>query len=374
MSFYQTLGVRTVVNATGAFTALGGSLMPDEVLAAMNEAARNSVDMHELHIAAGKRLAELTHNEAAYVTSGCAAALILATLGIRTGGDPSAITAFPGHAERPYEVVMHAAHRIPYDAALALAGAAIRQIGNVQQTFEWELEAAITEDTAAVLYVPGTHLPQVALPLDVVVAIAHARGVPVIVDAAAQLPPVENLWHFTRDQGADIAVFSGGKALSGPQASGLMVGRAELIEAARQNGAPYQRWARALKAGKEEIAGLVAAVARFVSLDHEAVHRDWLQTVQGWHAVFADIPGVVASIELKNEAGQPMPRLHLGILDSARAGRALDLIDGSSPRVVVLPDRGNSQPHGLWLTPDILRPGEAEIVADVVLEAVSQSK
>ncbi|MBA8829033.1 L-seryl-tRNA(Ser) seleniumtransferase [Alpinimonas psychrophila] len=348
--------------------------MSDEVLAAMNEAARCSIDMHELHIAAGKRLAQLTQNEAAYVTSGCAAALVLAVLAIRNNGDPSGIISFPGHAERPFEVVMHTAHRIPYDSALALAGATIRQIGNAQQTFEWELEAAITKETAAVLYVPGTHLAQVALPLDVVVAIAHARGIPVVVDAAAQLPPVENLWSFTRDQGADIAVFSGGKALGGPQASGLMVGRTDLIEAARQNGAPYQRWARALKVGKEEIAGLITAVSRFVSLDHRAVHQDWLKTVQSWHAAFEDTPGVIASIEPTNEAGQPVPRLHLGISNPERARKVLDFIDASNPRVMVLPDMRNGQPHGLWLTPEILKAGEPGNVQNVVLSSIDQSK
>jgi hypothetical protein len=199
MGFYERLGVGRVINAGTTFTALGGTLMPPEVLDAMRDAAGSFVDMHELHLAAGRRLAELTHNDAAYVTSGCAAALVLGVLAARTCGDLRLIDRMPDAPGVPDEVVMHTAH-----------------------------EAAIIDRTAA-LYVAGRHLARGALPLDEVVRIAHERQVPVIVDAAAQLPPVENLWRFTLDAHADLAVFSGGKALHGPQASGLMVGRADLV-------------------------------------------------------------------------------------------------------------------------------------------------
>ncbi|MEP6843182.1 MAG: aminotransferase class V-fold PLP-dependent enzyme [Pseudolysinimonas sp.] len=371
MGFYESIGVKPVINVAAAFTALGGQLMPPEVLAAMNDAAGASIDMHELHLAAGRRLAQLTHNEAAYVTSGCAAAIVLAVLGIRTQGDPAVISEFPGHDRAPYEVIMHAAHRIPYDAAVALAGATVRQIGNVQQTFDWELESAIGEHTAAVLYVAGTHLPQVAIPLERVVEIAHARGIPVIVDAAAQLPPMENLWHFTRDLGADIAVFSGGKALRGPQASGLMVGNPALIEAARQSGAPYQRWARAMKAGKEEIAGLVAAVERFVSLDNGAVHADWLATVTAWADAVPEREGVAPHVSLINEAGQPMPRLYVALADPARAEKVLAQFLSMSPQIMVLPDRQNSVAKGFWATPDLMHGGEQLIVSTAITEALA---
>lgn len=374
MTSYDSLGVDTIVNAATTYTALGGSLMPEEVLHAMRDAAGSFVDMHELHLAAGKRIATLTNNEAAYVTSGCAAALVLAILGIRTGGNPAAITEFPGRSEVPHEVVMHAAHRIPYDSAVALAGGTIRQIGNVLQTFSWELEQAITEKTAAVLYVAGSHLPQTALPLEDVVAIAHVRGIPVIVDAAAQLPPVENLWHYTREVGADIAVFSGGKALRGPQASGFMVGNADRIEAARQNGSPYQRWARALKAGKEEVVGLVTAIERFVSIDHDAERAIWLRTVEGWRDALAGSAGVVVSIDPYNEAGQPVPRLHLSVRDQTRSDAILAHLDAGSPRIAVVPDVTLGRSRGLWIGPDMLRAGEADIVQRAVLDAIARAE
>jgi L-seryl-tRNA(Ser) seleniumtransferase len=364
--FYEGLGVAPVVNAATTFTALGGSLMPDAVLDAMRSAAGGFIDMHDLHLAAGRRLAELTRNEAAYVTAGCGAAMVLSVLAARNRGNPGTLAELPGHDRAPHEVVMHAAHRIPYDVMVQLAGGTIRQIGNIQQTFAWELEHAITDRTAAVLYVAGSHLPQVALPLAEVVEIAHRRDVPVIVDAAAQLPPVQNLWQFTRDLGADVALFSGGKALRGPQASGLMVGRPDLVEAARQNGAPYQRLGRPMKAGKEEIAGLVAAVDRFVHLDHDRLHAQWSATVAGWADQLASAPGVRVTREELNEAGQPVPRLHVGFADRDRAGRLLAGLELSRPRVAVLPDLRNGVPHGFWLGPDLLQPGEDDLVLTTI--------
>lgn len=371
---YDKLGVERVINAATTFTALGGSLMPPEVIAAMNAAAGAFVDMTELQLAAGKRVAELTRNDAAYIAPGCAAAMVLALIGLRTRGLPGALSEFPAFSEAPHEVVMHAAHRIPYDRAITLAGVKIRQIGNVIQTFDWELEAAITESTVAVLYVAGSHLPQTALPLSRVVEIAHARGVPVMVDAAAQLPPVENLWRFSRELGADLVAFSGGKALRGPQASGLLVGKPEYIEFARLSGAPHQTWGRGFKAGKEEIAGLVAAVERFVSLDHDALRTEWRGVIERWHGELGGFSGVAATIEELNEAGQPVPRLHIAIENPDVCERTLTAIAESRPRVAVLPHRANGTALGLWIGADLLAEGEADVVSQTVQDAIAKAR
>ena len=374
MGVYEDLGLHPVINAATTFTALGGSLMPPEVIAAMNDAAGSFVEMNELHLAAGAKIARLTRNEAAYVTPGCAAALVLALLGLRTRGNPGRLRSFPGRDDAPYEVVMHAAHRIPYDATIALAGVEIRQFGNIIQTFDWELDAAITDKTVALLYVAGSHLPQSALPLERVVEIAHARDVPVIVDAAAQLPPAENFWRFTRDLGADLVTFSGGKALRGPQASGILAGNAELVEFARQNGAPLQRWGRAVKVGKEEIAGLLAAVERFVELDHDAQSAEWLGVVERWGQELGGIDGVRIALDPRNEAGQPVPRLHVGIEDPVFAAVALEAIAAHNPRVAVLPHFSNGVPRGFWIGADLLQPGEAEIVGSIVIHVLHEAR
>ncbi len=359
MTFYAGLGVRRVVNAATTLTAVGGSLMPPEVLAAMTDASSSYVDMHELHEAAGRRLAELTRNDAAHVTAGCGAAIVLSVLACATHGDPAALALVPGS-----EVVVHAAHRIPYDPAITLAGARIVQVGNVLQTFEWELDAAITDRTVAVFYVAGAHLPAGALDLATTVRIAHARGVPVVVDAAAQLPPHTNLWHFTRDVGADLALFSGGKGLRGPQASGLMVGRAALVEAARANAAPHQRLARAMKVGKEEIAGLVRAVELYLAQDHDAVRTGWDATVDAWVTALDGAHGLRAEREELNEAGQPVPRVRVTAAGADKIRAAL--WDGD-PRVHVLPGDGC-----FYLSPDTLAPGEDELVTAQILEVAGR--
>jgi D-glucosaminate-6-phosphate ammonia-lyase len=364
---YQTLGVRTVINASATLTALGGSVMPPEVTAAMLVAAQSHVDMYELHEAVGAELAKLTRNEAAYVTCGCASAITLAVLACITKGDPAAISRMPSGFGLPTEVVMHRAHRIPYDRAIELAGGSIVEIGNMIQTFDWELDAAITQATAAVFWVAGSHLPPTALSLRETVAIAHNRGIPVIVDAAAQLPPVSNLWRFTTEDGADLVLFSGGKALRGPQASGLLLGRRDLVEAARANGAPHQRLARALKVGKEEIMGVLAAVRRYVDLDHDSLLRGWEATVLEWQTQLNLLGGVTASRAFPNEAGEPTPRLRV-VIDSDRAGvNATELIQRlweRSPRIAVLSDR----PDAFHLTPTTLAAGEAEQVAIAIAE------
>ena len=320
MGIYEELGVRRVVNANARWTALGGSKMPAPVLAAMNEASGSYVDLHALQQAVGERIAAMTRNEGAYVTTGAAAGLVVAVLAAMNRGDLAAIARrLEGQPPERDEVVIHRAHRIPYDAAVGLTGGRVVEVGNALQTFEWEFDAAITERTAAVLFVAGRHLARGALDLPTVVRIAHGRGVPVIVDGAAQLPPVESLWHFTRDLGADMAVFSGGKELRGPQASGFVVGKTEWIEACRANGAPHQRLARPMKAGKEEMIGLLTAIGLYLGADHAARERFWEETVAGWVAAVDGLPGVRAWRGFPDEAGQPAPRAWVA-LDPAVAG------------------------------------------------------
>ena len=362
MTIYDELGVRTVINAATTLTVVGGSRMPDEVLAAMRSAAGAYVDMRELQAAAGARLADLTGNEAAYVTSSCAAALMLGTLGAITRGDPAAIARLPGGDGLPTEVVVHASHRIPYERAAELAGGRLIEIGSVEGTREAELEAALSDRTAMVLWVAGSHLPPGALDLPTTVRIAHAHGVPVLVDAAAQLPPPSNLRMFTRELGADAVAFSGGKALRGPQASGLLLGRADFIEAVRANGSPWERLARPMKVGKEEIAGLVRAVELFVAADHDAQARVWTAVVETWARDLGAVPGLHVERVATNEAGQPVPRLRVAVEES-RVGASAEAIRGrlwdGDPRILVLPDG----PDAFYLTPDTLSAAEAPIVS-----------
>ncbi len=362
MGYYDDLGVKRVINADATLTRLGGTRMPRPVLEAMVEAAGAFVDMHDLQLKVGRRIAELTQNEAAFVCTGASAGLFLSTLACMTRGDLRAIAHLPSLEGLRNEVVVHRSQRNPYDPAILLAGARLVEVGNIVQTFEWELEAALNERTAAVFFFAGSHLSAGALPLETVIALAHARDIPVVVDAAAQLPPRDNLWRLTQ-MGADLVVFSGGKGLRGPQASGLIVGRSDLIEAVRQNAAPHQRLGRPMKVGKEEMIGLLAAVEWYLAQDQEALSQRYETVVRLFIERFEHLPGMRAERSFPSEAGQPIPRALLR-WDAARLGvsaaEARARLHLGDPGIEV----AFAPPDGIYINPETLEPGEEEIVAE----------
>lgn len=372
MTIYDDLGVRRVINADARLTKLGGSLMPEPVLRAMQDAASSYVDMYELQRAVGKRLAELTRNEAAYVTTGAAAALFVTTLACMTRADADAVERLPRLDGLKNEVVFQRVQHFAYLPAVPLTGATLVEIGSEPEMHPAELEAAISERTAAVLYVAGEHMSAGALPLPEVIEIAHARGVPVIVDAAAQLPPPENLWHFTRELGADLVIFSGGKDLRGPQASGLVVGRTDLIEACILNGAPNPRLGRPMKVGKEEMLGLLAAVELYLKEDHGARIARFEQIVADWIAVFDGRHGIRARREFPNEAGQPMPRCVLEVDRAITGLTGAELVERlwqGNPRIALKP-WGD---QGISFTPDTLADGDEHVVTQRLREVLGLS-
>ena len=305
MKIYEELGVAPVINASATLTRLGGSRMPPPVVTAMAEAAEAFVDLPELQRRVGRRIAELTQNEAAYVTSGAAAGVVLAVAACIAGTDPEKVAAFPCLAgEEQAEVVIHRSQRNGYDYAARQTGARMVEVGETAA----ELREAIGARTACVLWFAGEHFASGAPPLPKVVGIARERGVPTLVDAAAQIPPVANLWRFTRELGADAAIFSGGKGLRGPQSSGLGLGRADLIEGCRANGNPNHSIGRPMKAGKEEVVGLLAAVEWSLAQDEGALLAGYEATVARWLAGLAGLPGVTAERGFPSEAGQPHAR------------------------------------------------------------------
>jgi L-seryl-tRNA(Ser) seleniumtransferase len=369
MGIYETLGVRRVINADARLTRLGGSLMPEPVLRAMEDAATSYVDMFELQRAVGRRLAELTRNEAAYVSTGAATGLFLTTLACMTGPDPAAVDRLPSLAGLKNEVVFQRVQHFTYLPAVPLTGATLVEIGSEPEMHPAELEAAITERTAAVLYVAGEHMAAGALPLPEVIEIAHARGVPVIVDAAAQLPPASNLWYFTRELGADLVIFSGGKDLRGPQASGLIVGRPDLIEACLLNGAPNPRLGRPMKVGKEEMLGLLAAVELYLAEDEPARIERFEGIVADWIAVFDGRAGVRAWRQFPNEAGQPMPRCVVEVDRAITGLTGAELVSRlweSDPRIAVK----QYEESGISMTPDTLADGDEHVITERLLEII----
>ena len=375
--FYERLGVRRVINASSWITVYGGSVMPHAVVDAMAEASRWFVDMHELNRKAGDVIARMTGAEAGLVTAGGSSGMLLEAAAVIAGSDPARVWQLPDTTGMKNEIVIHRAQRVGYDHSFRAAGAKFVEIGDSVSTREWELEAAIGENTAAVAYIFGPR-SGVALPLQTVIDIAHARGVPVIVDAAGMLPPPENLTKFI-SMGADMVSFSGGKGVMGPQSTGILAGRADLIEAAYANGQPNAEGiGRAAKVCKEEIAGLVTALELFADTDFDAVQANWRAKAQYVADAVADIPGVRAEVLEANADSEDIlstaPRAQIS-LTAGYAGPPEDdviqaLIDGD-PSIRVLTRPLIDMP--INVIPVCLADGEERIVAQRLREILKGS-
>jgi D-glucosaminate-6-phosphate ammonia-lyase len=293
-AIYAKLGVKRRINAAGTLTRLGGSLMDDAVLDAMREAARSSVDIGELQTAASRAIATATGAQAGLVTPGAAAGLTLAAAACIAGFDVARMARLPDTRGLPNEILIARTHRNAYDHALRAAGAVLVDVGHndrgtgagIRGLEDWEIDAAVTQSTVAFAF---TATAENAADLPRIVAVCRRLGLKVIVDAAAQLPPASNLRAFV-DAGADLVVFSGGKAIGGPQASGILAGKRDLIasallqqldmdvdpaswlapaivDRARVPAPPHHGIGRAFKVGKEEIVGLIVALERFAARD-----------------------------------------------------------------------------------------------------------
>ena len=290
-AFYKRLGVAPIINAAGSITRLGGSRTRPETLELMSQAARVMVNIDDLNRAAGKELARLTGAEAGFVCSGAAGGLVLQAAAVIAGNDPVKMRQLPNTDGLKNEIVIHTMHRFPYDQAYRAAGARLVEFGDYLFTHPWQLEGAINERTAAVAYLIAPFSSNRVLPLERVCEIAHAHDVPVIVDAASMLPPRANLYRYLR-AGADMVVYSGGKGIRGPQGTGILVGRVDLIEAAAAQANPAQFLGRGMKVAKEEVVGLVASLAAFVEEDEAAEMEAYRAMVQTVVDALVELPGL----------------------------------------------------------------------------------
>ncbi len=371
MSIYERLGIRTVINGNATLTRLGGSIMPPEVVAAMVDASKHFVDIIELQKRVGEELAKLTHNEAAYVSNGAAAALTLSTAACITGLDATKRAKLP-HLDNTMksEVIVHRHGRVGYDFAVQMVGVQFVEIGNENGTTPEELENAITDKTAAIFYFANPSREHLWVPYEKGIEIAKKHGVPLIVDAAAQLPPPENLWRFTH-KGADLAMFSGGKGLCGPQSSGLIVGKKSLIDAIAFNGPPHPFIGRGMKVGKEEMVGLLAAVEWYLNQDHDQLMQSYEDQVMDFAEVFEDINGVTVYRSFPSEAGQPMPRTEIRF-DAEQLGITRDQIlrhlQNGEPSI----DIAAAGAHGVLINGQTLMQGEVEIIAHKIKEILNK--
>ena len=295
-SLYQQMGVKPIINAAGSITRLGGTRTRPETLALMERAARIMVNIDDLNRAAGKEVARIIGAEAGFVCSGAAGGLLLQAAACIAGNDPVKMRQLPNTDGLKNEIVIHTMHRFPYDQAYRAAGAKMVEFGDYLYAHPWQLEGAFNENTAAVAYLAAPFSSNKVMPLEQVCEIAHAHDIPVIVDAASMLPPRANLYRYLR-AGADMVVYSGGKGIRGPQGSGILVGRADLIESAATQASPAQFLGRGMKVAKEEVIGLVASLAAFVEEDEEAEMAAYRGMTQQVVDALFEIPGLEVTLE-----------------------------------------------------------------------------
>lgn len=397
MTIYARRGVPTVINAAGTLTRLSGAIMRPEVTAAMAEAASAPVDMAVLQAHASDVIAAATGAEAGYVTSGAAAGLLVATAACVTGLDASAMARLPDVAGLKNEVIVARSQRNGYDHAVRTTGVRLVEVGlpdrasgaGVRDAEPWEYATAIGDRTAAIFYVADRDARP---PLRDVVTVAHAAGVPVIVDAAAELPPQANLTRFIAED-ADLVVFSGGKAIGGPQASGILCGRRDLIMAAalqhldmdvmaefwapparlidkdRLVGLPRQGIGRPCKAGKEEIVGLLTALELFIAEGDAARHARWLAEARIIADGLAGAPDTKVDVVGHDDIGAvPKAMLRFPRGHEARGAELIRALLGHEPAI-----HADASDHACGLVtfnPMCLRPGDAETVVRAVAAAL----
>jgi uncharacterized pyridoxal phosphate-dependent enzyme len=372
---YTRLGLRPIINAAGTYTHLGGSLMPPEVIAAMNDAAQGYVPMRDLTKATGERIAQLTGNEAALVTTGAAGAIFVGTCACIAGDDPDKAKRLPFTDGMKNEVVTQKLHLTGWTRQCEAAGARM-----IEVEYKEQLERAINGRTAMVYFLVadrhfGTYRDQPDAPggkvsLAECVAIAKAARVPTLVDAAAELPPPENLSAYTK-QGVDLVAFSGGKGLRGPQNAGLLVGRKDLVNIAATFQSPYSGVGRDLKIAKETMIGMVAAVERYVNVDHAAEWKEWARQIDYMRDILGKVSGVETGYVPK-EITNHVPRLWVKWDEKAFNFSREDCfkaLQEGEPSIVPL-----RTPMGVTIVPWMMAPGQEKLVAQRLREVLEHAR
>jgi uncharacterized pyridoxal phosphate-dependent enzyme len=366
-SIYDELEIRPFINAGGA--NFGGALMPDQVVEAMQQVSLHSVSIEELQNAVGKKIAAMLGCEAALVTAGCASSLALATAACIAGKDHSAIVRLPDVTGMKNEVIMQKSHRFEYDHAIRNAGAKIVEIETID-----ELQAAISSRTAMLFFLNSANTVG-KIRREEFTKLANRAAIPALVDAAADLPPVENLHVLTR-MGFDLVGFSGGKSLRGPQCSGLLIGKSSLIQAAFLNGSPYSdSLGRTSKVGKEEIVGLYRALQIFLQTDHMAEWRGWEQRVSLIADELSKIQGVRPTLTIP-PVPHNRPQVNIQWDQQKIALTPKDVVAmlrSGNPRIELAPGSDESI-NGVNVAVWMLRPYEDEIVARRMSEIFEEGK
>ena len=376
--YYEKLGVAKIINAAGTYTALTASIMPPSVQAAVARAAKHPVRLHDLQQAAGEYLARQLKCEGAMVTAGAASALTLATAAAITVGNRTAIHNIPTDvAGLKNEVIAQKAHRYEYDHAIRNCGAKFVEVVTLA-----DYEAAFTDRTVMTNFFNAAEQGEISR--EDWVRVAHSHGVPCLNDAAADVPPISNLWNYTK-MGFDLVAFSGGKGMRGPQNAGLLLGRKDLIDAATRNNSPNSDTVgRGMKVSKEQIVGMVAAVDWFLSQTDASFEAEFRRRADKIAAQLKNIPTLESRVVIPNVAANAVPHLLLRYDPQRIKIRPVDVmaeLRKGTPSIELNPQTGkkpgaglpsdeNTIVVGVWM----LEPGEELIVARRIKEILEKAE
>jgi L-seryl-tRNA(Ser) seleniumtransferase len=376
VDFYDKLGVPKIINAAGTYTVLTASIMPPSVQAAMAQAAQHPVRLLELQKAAGEYLAKRLQCEGALVTAGAASGLTLGAAACVTLGNPAAIEKIPMDTSGlKTEVIVQKAHRYEYDHALLNCGVRFVEVETLA-----DYEKAFTSNTAMAHFFNAAEAGSISR--EDWIRIAHSHQVPCFNDAAADVPPISNLWNYTK-MGFDLVTFSGGKGMRGPQNTGLLLGRKDLIEAAKANAMPNSNTVgRGMKVAKEEIVGMVAAVDWFLSQTDEGMTAEFTARANRIADHLKRIPGLESRIAIPPVANR-VPHLVL-TYDQTRvkisASAVADELRHGTPCIELNPSTGHQNANGVTGAEDaivvgvwMLQPGEDLIVARRLREVLQRA-
>jgi D-glucosaminate-6-phosphate ammonia-lyase len=352
--YFREMGVRPFINAAGTYTAMTASLMPPEVMEAINYASKHYVMLDELHDRVGERIAKLARSEAAMVTSGAAAALTLGTAATLTGTDRQKIGDLPNLAGMKSEVIIQRSHRFGYDHAVRNCGVRLVEVETPE-----DLERAVSDKTAMMIFYNNNN-KEGRIQDEEFARLGKKHSVPTLNDAAADVPPLENLWKYTA-MGFDLVAFSGGKGIRGPQSAGLLLGRKDLIAAARLNAPPNGNTVgRGMKVNKEEMLGMMVALELYVEKDHDRERREFDKRAEVIRSSAAAVPGVTAEVFVP-EVANHVPHVRVSWDATAKgltAAAVVNALRDGEPSIGTRSE-GQALVIGVWM----MQSGEDKIVA-----------
>jgi len=365
VDYYEKLGVKKMINAAGTYTMYTAAVMPPQVIRAVEEAAKHPVHLHDLQLRAGEYLAQKLRCEGALVSCGASSALTLATAACITAANNCKIEDIPQNVgPMKNEVIVQKAHRYGYDHAIFLCGAKIVEVETLD-----DYKRAFNDKTVMTNFFNAAGAGEIGH--EQWLEVAHQHNVPCHIDAAADMPPISNLWKYT-GMGFDLVCFSGGKGIRGPQNAGLLLGKKKLIDLAHMNNNPYEGVARGMKVAKEQIVGMVAAIDWLLEQSDESMEKEFTRRANVISNIVKDVPTVKTTIFIP-EVANHVPHLiitydpnTLGITPKEVQAklRALDTPIELNPSTGS-PQAGNGMPAcanalvvGTWM----LQPGEAETV------------